>query len=154
MISGLVIPALIALANASPADHMISGDWVIKLVGALFAGAALVLGRYWGRKESEATRTRLDEPVPEIPTRKVYTPPSWDAHRALCDRVGRIEADLARIQEEMKEDRQSASQQYLALMAAGNERELRITEKIEGFARAIHGRIDDYLKPHPNRRQG
>ena len=130
---------------------MISGNWLIAAIGALASAAALILGKNQGRKEAQ--RTTLESPVPEVPTRKVTTPPSWDAHRALCDRVTRLEDDFRSMSGDMKTIKDEQTEQFRQLMVAGAERELRISEKIEGFARAIHSRIDQYLKPQtPNRR--
>lgn len=131
------------IGSAVPQDSMISGNWIIAVIGAVAAGIALVMGKAQGRKEERSAR--LEPPVPEVPTRKVSTPPSWDAHRALCDRVSNIENDIEGIRREMKEDRALHGQQFRDLMLAGGEREIRITEKIEGFANAIHRRIDDVI---------
>jgi hypothetical protein len=132
------------LANAG-ADALVSGDWVLKLIGAIFTGAALILGRYWGKKE--AGEMTIKDPVPTVPMSKVTTPPSWDAHRALCDRVSRLEEDMRSMSKDVKAIKDSQADQFQKLMVAGAEREIRISEKIEGFARAIHTRIDEYLKP-------
>lgn len=135
---------LLAETTAAHADPMISGEWIIKIVGAIFTGAALILGRYWGRKEAEGVK--ITDPVPEVPTRKVSTPPSWSDHKALADRVMRTEADILRVEGELKEMRVQQTNQFQTLMAAGADREQRIGDKIEGFARAVHARVDDMMK--------
>ena len=132
------------LANAT-ADPMVSGNWIIAVIGALASAAALLLGKMQGRKE--ATETVLKSPVPTVPTSKVSTPPSWDAHRALCDRVSRVEDEFRAMGKDIREMKAEQSEQFRQLMVAGAEREIRISEKLEGFARAIHGRIDEHLKP-------
>lgn len=133
------------LANAAPAaDPMISGNWILAMIGAITTAAAAFFGKAQGRKEAQ--RTTLESPVPEVPTRKVPTPPTYDAHRALEHRVGRVEEDITRIRDELKEDRRVAAMQFQQLMQAGQDRELRLGEKIEGFANAIHRRIDTVLK--------
>jgi hypothetical protein len=144
-----LIPLLLTTTAAAAPDAMISGDWIIKAIGAICAGAALVLGRYWGRKE--AAGMRLESPVPTVPTSKVSTPPSWDAHRALCDRVSRTESDILRVEGELKEMRIIQTQQFQTLMHAGAEREERIGTKIDGFAKAVHSRIDEILTKRPAR---
>jgi hypothetical protein len=130
------------LADAAP-DPMISGNWIIGLIGALSTAAALILGKIQGKKE--ASEMTLNSPVPTVPTSKVSTPPSWDAHRALCDRVSRTESDILRVEGELKEMRIIQTQQFQTLMHAGAEREERIGHKIDGFAGAIHHRIDEIL---------
>ena len=135
--------------TAQGADPMISGDWVLKLVGAVFTGAALILGRYWGKKE--ASSTRLEDPMPEVPTRKVSTPPSWDAHKALMDRVMRQEQISNELRHDLSEVRKEMTENYKDLMAAGQARETSISDKLDGIARGIHSRIDDLMKSKPAR---
>ena len=132
------------LAETISGDTMISGDWALKLIGALFTGAALILGRYWGKKE-EAAKITLPNPMPEMPFRKVERPVSFDQHNSLEQRVGRIEVHLDVIQ------RDQASQ-YRQIIEAGAERELRLTETLHAGLREVHGRLDQILKAPTNRR--
>ncbi len=126
------------LAEITSNDTMISGDWMLKLIGAIFTGAALVLGRYWGKKE-EANKLSLPNPMPEMPFRKVERPVSFDQHNSLEQRVGRIEVHLDVIQ------RDQASQ-YRQIIEAGAERELRLTETLHAGLREVHGRLDELFK--------
>lgn len=145
MILPLLSPyLLLVLATAAPAadDAMISGNWIIGVIGALASGGALLVGKWQGRKEA----LTIKEPVPTVPTSKVSTPPTWSDHKALAERVNRTEADILRIEGELKEMRVQQTNQFQTLMAAGAEREARIGDKIEGFARAIHARVDDMMK--------
>lgn len=135
------------LANATAqADPMISGNWILAMIGAITTAAAAFFGKQQGKKE--AARTQIESPVPEVPTRKVSTPPSYDAHRALEHRVNRLEADMQQLANEIKAIRSEQHSQFVQLMAAGAERQLAINEKIEGFANAIHRRIDDVFSPN------
>ncbi len=133
---------LLAEAASAAPDTMISGNWLILVIGALFSGAALLLGKVQGKKEGlkEASNITLQNPVPEVPTRKVSTPPSWDAHRALVDRVTALEM----VTQELRRD---AAHQYHELMTAGAAREQSISDKLDGIARGIHSRIDAFMKP-------
>jgi hypothetical protein len=77
------------LANAAAgADPMISGEWIIKIIGAIFTGAALILGRYWGRKEKESeSSVTIKKPVPTILTRSedpFATQPDLEDHVKWC----------------------------------------------------------------------
>lgn len=149
-----MIPQLTQLLADTNPDPMISGNWIIAVIGAIAAGIALVIGKKQGRAEAEDNNVTIKQPVPTVPMSKVTTPPSWDAHRALCDRVLRLEEDMKTLHGEVKAVRTDQNEQFRQLMMAGAEREIRISEKIEGFARAIHNRIDEYLKhpPTPHRR--
>lgn len=122
------------LAETVAADPMISGDWMLKLIGALFTGAALVLGRYWGKKEESAKLT-LPNPMPEMPFRKVDRAVSFDQHSALDARVARIENHLDRIERD-------GAMQYKQILEAGSERELRMTEVLAQGLREVHARLD------------
>lgn len=127
------------------ADFMISGEWVLGACVALIP----VIGAVWlkakGAGVREATNNvTIQSPVPEVPTRKVTTPPSWDAHQALRDRVTVIESGLAEL-------RRESTSQYHELLKAGGERETHLSDKLDGIARGIHARIDEFLatKPRP-----
>lgn len=118
---------------------------MLKLIGALFTGAALVLGRYWGRKE-EAAKLQLPDPMPEFTTRKATTPPSWDAHKALMDRMTRQEQTSNELRHDLSEVRKEMAENYKDLMASGQVRESNLSDKLDGIARSIHSRIDDLMK--------
>lgn len=138
------------LADASP-DPMISGNWIIAMIGAIAAGVALVVGKKQGRAEAADNNVTIKQPVPTVPMSRVTTPPTWSDHKALADRVMRTESDILRVEGELKEMRITSTQEFQALMHAGADREQRIGDKIDGFARAIHSRIDEILK-HPTPR--
>lgn len=107
-------------------DPLISGNWLIgvavAIIGALSTAAVAIIGKL---KVDEAKRqtVTLQEPLPEFPTRKVSTPPSWDAHRAVCDRVSRLE-------EAFGEMRREQAAQYRDMMQATNGIETRLIENI------------------------
>jgi hypothetical protein len=122
---------------------MISGEWITGLVVAVIGAVGSAMVAY---KKGAASRmtTSITDPVPEVPTRKVSTPPSWDAHRALCDRVSRVE-------ETTQELRRDLAGQYRELMQAGAAREQSLSDKLDGIARGIHHRIDELMLPKTNR---
>jgi hypothetical protein len=122
---------------------MVSGNWIIGVIGALSTAAALILGKVQGRKEASAMV--INEPVPTVPTSKVFTPPTWDAHRALVDRVTAVE----HITQELRRD---MAVQYREIMMAGGERETRLTDKLDHIASAIHSRIDDLMMEKKTRK--
>jgi len=122
------------------AETMIPGEWMTSLIVAVISsvGAAIVA---YKKGAAAAQDVSLKSPVPEVPTRKVFTPPSWDAHKALMDRVTCLE----RVTQELARD---MSSQYRELMKAGSAREQNLSDKLDGIARGIHARIDEYLNPH------
>jgi hypothetical protein len=130
---------------------MISGNWIIAVIGAIAAGIALVVGKRQGRAEAEENNVTLKHPVPTVPMSKVTTPPSWDAHVALCDRMTRQEITSNELRHDLSEVRKEMALQYRDLMTAGATREQNISDKIDGMARGIHARIDELMKPKTNR---
>lgn len=120
------------------ADPQISGNWVITLIGAIFSGLALLLGKKMGKAEAQGMR--LEDPVPEIPTRtrKISQPPSWDQHEALIRRVTVIESELKQLRDEN-------SREYKQLLEAGAAREHRIMDKMDAIARDWHERMDKLI---------
>lgn len=124
-------------------ETMISGEWITGLVVAMIGAVGSAFIAY-KRGAAAAQDVSLKSPVPEVPTRKVFTPPSWDAHKALMDRVTAVE----KVTQELTRD---LSAQYRELMKAGATREQNLTDKLDGIARGIHARIDEYLTPRSPR---
>jgi hypothetical protein len=132
------------MANAA-ADPMISGNWIIAVIGAIAAGVAAVLGKMQGRKEGMNSRdVTLQAPVPEVPVKKVYSPPTFSQHMEIVRRVDALEADQKILRREMAES-------FLKLMQVGEERKDKIMEKIDDVAKGFHSRVDQIVKG-PTRR--
>ena len=127
------------------AETLISGEWLTGLVVAVIGAVGSALVAYRKGAASTAQNIALQNPLPEFPTRKVLTPPSWDAHRALVDRVTALE----HVTQEL---RRETSQQYHELLKAGGERETHLSDKLDGIARGIHARIDEILSTRPRTR--
>lgn len=75
-----MIPHYIATAAADP---MVSGNWIIGVIGALASAGALILGKYQGRKEAAESSVTLKKPVPTVVTRAeelFATKPDVDDH--------------------------------------------------------------------------
>jgi hypothetical protein len=127
---------LLAETTAAAADPMISGNWIIGFLGA----AGTLLGVILGHKNGKASQSvTLATPLPEMPFRKMLTPPSWDAHKALCDRVSALELATSEL-------RRETTHQYQEILKAGGEREVHLSDKLDGIARGIHARIDEILQ--------
>lgn len=138
-----MMPPLLYLAETAP-DPMISGNWIVAVIGALASAGALIVGKMQGRKE--ASQTILKDPVPTVPMSKVSTPPSWDAHVALCDRMTRQEVISNELRHDLSEVRKDMAIQYRELIQSGQERERNLSDKLDGLSRSIHARIDELLK--------
>jgi hypothetical protein len=140
------------LAAAAPADPQLSGAWVLALLGKIFAGAVLIIGAVFTgvkrgeKKEREKVKGQisLEPPIPEVPVRKVMTPVTYEQHKALADRMTKAEVEI-------KEVRAAQSSQFVKILEAGQERETRLTDKLDNIARAIHARIDANIDAFKNR---
>lgn len=115
---------------------------VVAVIGALFAGAALFVSKVLVPKAYEKGRSEtmtITEPVPDLPFKKVLTPPTWDQHHALMARVATLEATTLELRRDM-------AAMFRDLLHAGGERENRLADKLDGIAREIHKRIDAQMK--------
>lgn len=68
--------------TAAGADPMISGNWIIGLIGALTSLATLLIGKRQGIKEAADSNVTLKKPVPTIQTREE---PAWATKPELND---------------------------------------------------------------------
>lgn len=122
-------------------ETMISGEWLISfgkmvLVAAGPAGAAWIIAFKKGK--ASKTSTKIEDPVPEVPVKRIYTPPTFSQHQDVVRRVGQLESDVRDI-------RQRQSEQFTKLLEVGEERKDKIFEKIDNMARGFHARVDQIL---------
>lgn len=132
-----------AEAAAAAPDTMVSGNWILGVLGALGTLLGVVLGHAKGKASQDVTIK--DQPVRFT---KDQRPVSYDQHSALDARVARIEGHLDAMQRD-------AGQQYKQLLEAGAEREMRLTEFFGAGLREVHARLDAlmrHLPTPPNRR--
>lgn len=87
------------LADAVTApDPMISGNWIITLIGALVSGAALLLGKAQGKKEAREKRsvTLEDQPISFAHQSPAATQAEvGELKRDMDGRLSKIETALA-----------------------------------------------------------
>ncbi len=122
-------------------DTMISGNWIIAVMGAAGTLLGIVFGFMKGKGSQEVS-------IANQPLRFEKQPRSvsYDQHTALDARVARIENHLDRIERD-------GAQQYKQILEAGAERELRMTEFLGAGMREVHQRLDALLKLNtPTRR--
>lgn len=84
-------------------DTLISGNWIIAMIGAIAAGIALVVGKKQGRNEAENARDVLiKKPVPTIQTREE---PHWATKPELNDHIERTDKQINAIWSAIKNER-------------------------------------------------
>lgn len=123
------------MANAQ-ADPMISGNWIIHVIGAISTAAAL----FWGKQQRDRAKAAETETVIKgqpIGVVKHQQAVTWADHINLVRRVDRIDTHLDAMRKE-------SSEQFKDLLEAASGRESRIMDKIDDVARAIHSRIDSW----------
>lgn len=137
------------------ADTQISGNWVLELIAKLFVGLGVLVTAVWAAyKKGQAapvSNLTLPDPLPEFVTRTASTPPSWDAHKALVDRVMRQEQISNELRHDLSEVRKEMAKNYRDLITAGQARETNLSDKLDGIARSIHSRIDDLMTANTSR---
>ena len=132
------------------AETMISGEWITAFVVAVVGAVGASLAAY--KKGQASPKMKIDEPVPEIPVRKVYTPPTFSQHQDLVRRVTMIEADAKAhreyVEAQLRDIRREGGEQFVKLMTAGEQRKDAIMESMNDMVRAFHSRVDQLIDGH------
>lgn len=127
------------LSDTASADPLISGNWIVSMVVAVLAGVG-----GWKAKE-KSKKLKIEDPVPDFPVRKVFTPPSFHQHQALAERVERLEERIT-AQERIQSER------FLKLMEAGETRKDAIMEKFSHDINSVYVRINQLSDVIRNRK--
>jgi hypothetical protein len=128
------------------AETMISGEWIIAMITTLGVAIGGVIKAYKvGEAKGRGDKVTLQEPVPEVPIRKVFTPPTFTQHQDLMRRVDVLEkgtqAHREYVEGQFRDIRREGSEQFIKLMNAGETRKDAIMEEV----RKEMGRIYDRL---------
>lgn len=92
------------LAEAAP-DALISGNWLLAVIGALASAGALIIGKYQGRKEAQESSVTIKKPVPTVRTQEE---PEYVTIITFNGHLKRIEASIAGIEKAMESERGQA----------------------------------------------
>ncbi len=86
------------------ADPMISGEFVLKVIGAIFSGVLLLLGgRHIGKKEGETSRdVTVKKPVPTIQIREEA---HWATKPELEDHIERTDKRIGEVWDAIQAER-------------------------------------------------
>lgn len=126
------------------AETMISGEWITGFVVAVIGAVGAFLARQKGKAEGRAETITLTDPMPEVPTKQVFSPPTYHQHEALAHRVTRVEVSVDQLRRDQQE-------QFTKLLQAGETRADRLAEKIDGVAVGFHRRVDQLLNHDPKK---
>jgi hypothetical protein len=108
------------------------------VVAAALAAIPAIIAAY-RKGQASTTTTRIEAPVPVITTRREYSPPTFHQHHALGLRVDKLETGMDQL-------RRDNEQQFRTILLAGEERMLRMLDKLDGVARGFHNRVDQLMK--------
>lgn len=90
---------------ATKPDAMISGEWLIAIIGALASAAALVIGKVQGRKESESSRdVTIKPPVPRLDV-NMHEDPEFVTMEVFNGHLKRIEESFFKIEQALDSER-------------------------------------------------
>lgn len=128
----MLLELMADVAPADPLDKIL--PWVTTFV-------AMVLAAVFKVQADKAKALRIEEPVPTVPTRKVFNNVTWNDLQPIISRMDRLEKHLDEVRREQ-------SEQYKEILEAGSTREHRLTTHMDDMARAIHSRIDDLMRDH------
>ena len=121
------------------AETLISGEWVTSFVVAIIGAVAAGLVSWKkGVAKGRGDKVTLQEPMPEVPVKRIYTPPTFSQHQDLARRVGALESDV-------REIRREAAEQFRKLVEVGEERKDKIMDRIEAVAVGFHQRVNQIV---------
>lgn len=124
------------LAEACP---QVDGAWLTAFVVAVLGAVGSVLAKRSGKAEGMRDKVTLENPVPEIPIKRVYSPPTYHQHQELERRMEKVEVDMVAIRREL-------SEQFKELLISNEARSERLMTRLDQVAREIHGRVDDFIR--------
>jgi hypothetical protein len=84
------------------ADPMISGNWIIAVIGALASAAAMFWGKKQGKREAQETEVTLKPPVPTVRTQEE---PEFVTMGEFNGHLKRIEYTFTEIKEALDSER-------------------------------------------------
>jgi hypothetical protein len=113
-----MLPLLLAAADTA-ADPLISGNWLLAVGSLLSTAAAGFYGHQRGLKKRQSVS--LEEPVPTVPTRKVF-----DQFHSITERLNKVELNVVEL-----------FHLHRSISAEASKRESRINEKITDLAREV-----------------
>lgn len=133
-------------------NPMIPGEWITAFVVSVIGAIA---GPFVAYKKGKSAQVKLPDPMPEMPVRKVYTPPTFSQHQDLVRRVSQLETETRQhreyVETQLRDIRREQSEQFVKLMNAGESRKDAIMESMNEMVRGFHERVDLLLMDHKPR---
>lgn len=134
------------LAETGAADPMISGAFVLKIIGAIFSGVVLLLGgRHLGKKEERQNNVTIkDQPV----NVRTHTDPEYVTTDTMNGHLVRIDDAIAEIKEVLDGERtiaRTANGNIHKRLDALSERLGDRLSKLEGTSESVRETVDKLL---------
>ena len=93
---------LLAEVGVGASDTLISGNWIIGMIGALFTGAALLLGKHQGKKQEQDRKVTINDPIPKVRTQEE---PEYVTNEILNGHLARIDGSIREIKQAQDSER-------------------------------------------------
>lgn len=127
---------------AQQADPMISGNWIIGVIGAVAAGIALVIGKKQGRMEGENAReVTLKKPVPTVRTQEEPRYVQREEFREHCEQAS---SEMQRIWEHFGVERKLANDELSKIHDRLN-KQSQATSELKGTLDQVQANVKSLL---------
>ena len=136
---------MLATAAENP-DTLVSGNWIIGLIGAVASAIALIIGKRQGIKEATNNVT-IQPPVPRFDV-NTKEDPEYVTHTLLNGHLDRIEATFEEIKEALDGERgiaRTANGNIHKRIDALSERLGDRLSNLEGTSRGVKETVDKLL---------
>ncbi len=132
-------------------DPMISGNWIIALIGAASTAVAAILGKGMGRREGETAReVTLKKPVPTVVTREE---PLIATQAALQEHIDNTKEGLDQVWEAITAER-GVARESLGKIHARIDQQSQATAKVQGTVDEVKATVGRLLDIALNRKPG
>lgn len=136
------------IAQAAPPDPMISGNWIIAVIGAVAAGIALVIGKKQGRAEAAESNVTIKPPVPTVRTQEE---PAWATRPDLIELIDRTDRQFGEVWEAIQAER-GIARTALSRIHERIDAQSNATAKLQGSMDEVKGTLGRLLDIALNRK--
>lgn len=139
------------LADAAASDPMISGNWLIGIIGALSTAVAAIIGKVAGHKAEASNReVTVKKPVPTIQVREEA---QWATKPELEDHVETTREEFARVWNQFGVERKIGNEESTKIHERLN-KQSEATATLQGSVNEVGKNVARILDVMMNRKPG